>query len=738
MVLGVVGGRKGVLEGRLLEVTCKDSKLQQSLKDVIDKWHKDKGKTQNPQKDWDQVWMEILQMIEPLSNYISTYKSSVEETYCKNPSGQGTKWTEADRNACMLITAGLKHIYEIKEDPGKEGDVAKKNDRIFRQTAACIILNELIRKLQEKANSCTQVITIEEGIKHAFSVSSQIKNSVCANDNDCIMCIQEDYSNCTMNKEQVGNKLKAKFDNDAEIKKALEDIYPPANPSSTSGTATIRGWFTRFSEDVTGKDEQQYDELEHMLELCNDDGEDNGFNGKVDLKEYKEFCKIMVKNIILTTGVPKEYKNKGGQTPCEKKVKNIPVCDLLKVWMYYMHIFCVPEAVIKHFLDAVKQVRDGFKRGLIKDYKYVECAYDAAFKIPVGDRRYMESEAYEVFSKSTLYEKIKALTNKKAWCKEAPKRPSPGRADQEKEDQVISGEFENLKNLFTKIDEKFQEEEEPQKQDEEDPPREEDPPGEEGELDDVVEDDEEEEEAESEAASKDPDQAEDTDAQDPEVPDAQVTEKDSEKEATQEVKPALPEDDSREAPSYSGSSSSSSSADPGAGKLGGSLPGAPVTTTASARTDKMDNPVLPYLPLTPAVLCISIMSYLLWKYFGMLRKTRKRYRRAHQVRGPSLEQQIVDHVDQDRPHAYTLVKKRKPRSTPIKRRKKQGVGRRPVGRRGGVRRRMIIDIHLEVLNECQMGDTKLVQEDFFEILVQEFMGSKFMEEENVPKEQVQS
>ncbi|ANQ06268.1 SICA antigen [Plasmodium coatneyi] len=49
---------------------------------------------------------------------------------------------------------------------------------------------------------------------------------------------------------------------------------------------------------------------------------------------------------------------------------------------------------------------------------------------------------------------------------------------------------------------------------------------------------------------------------------------------------------------------------------------------------------------------------------------------------------------------------------------------------------MIIDIHLEVLDECQKGDTKLVQEDFFEILVQEFMGSKFIKEENIPKEQV--
>ncbi|ANQ06987.1 SICA antigen [Plasmodium coatneyi] len=113
----------------------------------------------------------------------------------------------------------------------------------------------------------------------------------------------------------------------------------------------------------------------------------------------------------------------------------------------------------------------------------------------------------------------------------------------------------------------------------------------------------------------------------------------------------------------------------------------------------------------------------------MLRKNRKRYRRGTQIRGPTLQDQIVDHVDDqaDGSHEYTLVRERKSRSTPIKRKKKRGVDRR-------VGRRMIIDIHLEVLNECQKGDLHSTKEDFFQILVQEFMGLEFMKEENVPKE----
>ncbi|ANQ11062.1 SICA antigen [Plasmodium coatneyi] len=106
-------------------------------------------------------------------------------------------------------------------------------------------------------------------------------------------------------------------------------------------------------------------------------------------------------------------------------------------------------------------------------------------------------------------------------------------------------------------------------------------------------------------------------------------------------------------------------------------------------------------------------------------KNRKRHRRAPQIRDPAtLEEQLPDHVDDeaDGPHEYTLVKERKPRSTPKERWKK----------RGGSRRRMIIDIHLEVINECQKGTLNSTKEDFFEILVQEFMGSEFIKEKKVP------
>ncbi|ANQ06039.1 SICA antigen [Plasmodium coatneyi] len=114
-------------------------------------------------------------------------------------------------------------------------------------------------------------------------------------------------------------------------------------------------------------------------------------------------------------------------------------------------------------------------------------------------------------------------------------------------------------------------------------------------------------------------------------------------------------------------------------------------------------------------------------YF-FLGKERRRYKRAHQVSAlPPSEEQLLDHVDQPGPHEYTLVKERKQsRSVPTGRTKRL--------KKLGALQRTIIDIHLEVLDEYQKGEVHLMKEEFFEILVQEFMGSEFIKDKNVPKE----
>ncbi|OTN66461.1 SICAvar type I, partial [Plasmodium knowlesi] len=134
----------------------------------------------------------------------------------------------------------------------------------------------------------------------------------------------------------------------------------------------------------------------------------------------------------------------------------------------------------------------------------------------------------------------------------------------------------------------------------------------------------------------------------------------------------------------------------------------------------------PFLPLAPVSIGLSAMAYYLWKYFGPLGKGGARFRRSPaDIPGPSVQEQVLDHVEEAGPHEYRLVKERKPRSAPTR-----------TKRSGPVNRRTIIEIHFEVLDECQKGDTQLNQKDFLELLVQEFMGSELMEEEQVPKEEL--
>ncbi|CAA9986089.1 SICAvar, type I (fragment) [Plasmodium knowlesi strain H] len=159
----------------------------------------------------------------------------------------------------------------------------------------------------------------------------------------------------------------------------------------------------------------------------------------------------------------------------------------------------------------------------------------------------------------------------------------------------------------------------------------------------------------------------------------------------------------------------------------------PVTPAPPTKPTKPWDRLIPFVALAPATVAISIFSYLIWKYFAQLRKIRL-YRRAPlRIPGPSVQEQLLDHVEEAGPHEYQLVKERKPPSVPARTKRS---GRDPADG-GRVNRRTIIKIHFELVDECQKGNTKLTQNDFLELLVQEFMGSELMEEEEqVSKEEV--
>ncbi|ANQ07739.1 SICA antigen [Plasmodium coatneyi] len=654
---------------------------------------------------WENIQGDIKQVLGKLSKAL-TDNEETNKNLCNNTAGQqGRTPTDSEKTACNNIAKGLKGIYNIKPEPnGNQANPVQNTN--FEQTIGCLLLNVYAQEIKSKCP------IMGKTVKEAFTINEGLHTTECnsGGKNKCEQCQWDECANYTI-KEGVDLRTKVKdmLLGNKDIKQTLSTISDSCKQSTT-----IRGWFALFSRDVTEKDKEQNILLQGMLDSCDLKNDDGG----VGLDKYKDFCNIMMRNIFLVTEVGNEYKNKEGQEQdqpaCEKIVKGIPVCDLLKVWMYYMRIFCIPEAVIKNVLSVVQQVREELNGKLIRVKNYVDCTYDAAFRIPDGDISYLVGEAHDLFSTSELHTKMSGITNKNEWCKNTPTRPKFSREGPGAQDRITNANKEDLnklKSLVENVTEVLKEEEggggsKPGEAPEPISPTK------------VPEVPKKVIPEEKKEASENTDQDTKSDEQEPE--------EENEEEEEEREEELEPKDEAAAAPSGDVPQEPPGEA---ADKLGaGSASLSPRTPSPAPLASKMDSPVLPYLPLAPAVLGISIMSYLLWKYFGMLRKTRKRYRRAPHIRGPSLEQQIVDHVDQPSPREYYIVKKRKPRSTPKKRRKKRGLGRR----RAGVRRRMIIDIHFEVLDECQKGELHLKKEDFFVILVQEFMGCEFIKEKKVP------
>ncbi|KJP87059.1 hypothetical protein AK88_03345 [Plasmodium fragile] len=123
--------------------------------------------------------------------------------------------------------------------------------------------------------------------------------------------------------------------------------------------------------------------------------------------------------------------------------------------------------------------------------------------------------------------------------------------------------------------------------------------------------------------------------------------------------------------------------------------------------------LIPYTPaIIPAAVGIGIIAFFLWKYFAFLGKKRRRtYRTVRDVPSPPLDEEILEHLQRGAPPAdygYTMVRDTQPSSI-------SGRGRPP-----RVHTRTIIELHLEVLNECEATEWENVKEDYWKLVVQEF------------------
>ncbi|KJP85434.1 hypothetical protein AK88_04937 [Plasmodium fragile] len=125
-------------------------------------------------------------------------------------------------------------------------------------------------------------------------------------------------------------------------------------------------------------------------------------------------------------------------------------------------------------------------------------------------------------------------------------------------------------------------------------------------------------------------------------------------------------------------------------------------------------PVLFFL----ASVTVALLGYSIWKYFAYLgQKRRRTYRIVRDVPSPPLDEEILQHLQRGHlpppDYGYTMIRDRQPGRLPAAPRR----GQRPPR----VHKRTIIDLHLEVLNECEVAEWENVKDDYLQILVEEFM-----------------
>ncbi|KJP85427.1 hypothetical protein AK88_04930 [Plasmodium fragile] len=112
---------------------------------------------------------------------------------------------------------------------------------------------------------------------------------------------------------------------------------------------------------------------------------------------------------------------------------------------------------------------------------------------------------------------------------------------------------------------------------------------------------------------------------------------------------------------------------------------------------------------------VALLGYSLWQYFAYLGQPRRRaYRTVRDVPSPPLDEEILEHLQRGElpppDYGYTMVRDTRAASAADRR------GQRSPRVHTGT----IIELHLEVLNECEATEWENVKDDYLQIVVHEF------------------
>ncbi|ANQ07249.1 SICA antigen [Plasmodium coatneyi] len=819
----------------------------QRIQCVTKKWFTNNKNGTNP--TWDNMKNDINNEATNMFKKISQDTSKSIPNYCSYSDPSSRRVTDPEIKACELITKGLKHIYgigieqdDITGNKEKIDESEKKrkaaDNRDFKQTMLCLVLNAYADKLKEEVKSPCEVS--EKTIAQSFEEGNKELTKSCKGKNSekghCVQCDRYDqYADCQIDSEKIGDKLETILRKDGNVQQTLTDISTINNTLCDRAQCVTTQWTRDRRQGGQRKweyhiwDDKDMEKILNALSAAiangymNEEGLCKNIVDKdnTNSEAKKLACQLITAGLKHIYGITEDQEGTTEERKRNDKIfKQTMTCMALNVFASEMlkgRCKITEEILTQTFEDG----KSLYTTMCSKSNNCQKCGWDSCAKPTFNNSNLRDRIKEELKKNRDITQTLNAINNicqpkpaevAKPDATKPPTTPistseSVGRTDPSaesdpaksapapasrnpsaesigKEDIVDTSKGVYVNGTFLSFD---------------------GPPA--GSKDDSKDVNELFLSTKHKYSDTGVDATIDTtpsgttiihtprtgtDTQTPESSTSSSSSSSSSSSTssssptTQDVgaggtagAKANPANDDADKGLASTSqtttphapSATSLAPDPGpplapvpGGDAGGgsqagagpTLPVHPVSRSSTkilvtpktakvvnVKKEGMDNiPDLltPYLPTIPVFIGLSAMSYLLLKYSAFLGKRRKRYRRANKISGPSLEQQIIDNVDDqaDGPHVYTLVKKRKPRSTPKKKSKKPSGSRRAGRGGGGVRRRMIIDIHLEVLDECQKGELHSTKEDFFEILVEQFMGSEFIKKHFVPEEKVPS
>ncbi|ANQ06749.1 SICA antigen [Plasmodium coatneyi] len=398
--------------------------LQERLNTVTNNWHKDRRRTKSD-ADWNVFWdTDIKNQMVNLSAGILREKDKVDSE-CNNIKGMDN----ANKEACKLITAGLKHIYKIPK--GKDGTQQKKeDDQIFHRTMSCVLLNAYTEKLKEHAGQ-KQNCNIDVGINHAFSKSGQIRSNTdgCKDDNNCHVCQKESYEQCEINHERIKDRVNKLLKwKESEIQKTLTSIcptpppVPPANPKSQL-TSTIdckdetdclnKKVEKVFQKRWNANNDQVYGLFQEFNRELNDDDEKDGLTSVCDEvvgdesmvkhKLHRCFCKILIRNLGKVTNNDSTYRYDNRTWKIRDMEGNVP-CHLLNLWLLLYGIkYGMQEKDVLYAFKAITNLKELYEE------QYENCVYTGNFEVKQEDGGADFRDIYKWFMNHDIINKMGAI-----------------------------------------------------------------------------------------------------------------------------------------------------------------------------------------------------------------------------------------------------------------------------------------------------------------------------------------